>query len=207
MNEIEYTSLRNKLDLAPRRTRASWAEFSDMLRETHRTTCSIANCERHACEHKEGQAWSPTVYPPNAPRQRNFAEEVSLLVVDLDHLTNEQLAAALVPLAPYQRIIHASHSDRPRPMHADRCVRAIVAINRPVTRSEWPRFWPAAMVRLKQPADPACCDIQRIYYLPSQPKDAKTYFFEVHDGVPLSADAVLATAAPEAPATNPTYTS
>ena len=218
IDDVLISSLRDKHDSAPKRRKVPWAKFAGAFRKLRRTTCLVANCKHNECAQKNGTAWSPAIYPPGAPRQKGFVEEVSLLVVDLDHLTDEQLAAAIAPLLPYQRILHASHSDRPAgctictcgsepdalhgqhcPMRVDRCVRAIVTISRPVTRDEWPRFWRAAMSQLKQPADPSCCDANRLYYLPSRPKDAETYYFEVHDGIALDVDAILAIAPPEAP--------
>jgi hypothetical protein len=192
MSWIEISWFRGKQDLAPVRRRMSWENLCKTLNYSWRVRCTVADCSRSGCPYKELSALSPAVYPPGAPRQKSFVEEVSLLVVDLDHLSDEQLGAALAPLLPYQRILHASHSDRP----GDRCVRAIVAISRPVTRDEWPRFWPAAMAYLRQPADPSTCDANRLYYLPSQPKDAESYYFEVHDGTVLDVDAILAFAGP-----------
>src|SRR5574341_986500 len=219
---IDYvlvSSLRDKYDSSPRRVKIAWSAFADTFRKFRKTTCRVANCKRGSeCVYKNGAAWSPAVYPPGTPRQKQFVDEVSLLVIDLDHLTEEQLAAAIVPLTPFQRIVHPSHSDPPPgctictcgnepgalhgqncPSCVDRCIRAIVALSRPVTRDEWPRFWPTAMAQLKQPADPSCCDANRLYYKPSRPKDAGTYHFEVHDGAALDVDAILAIAPPEAP--------
>lgn len=218
---IDYvlvSTLRDKHDSAPRRTKVPWSKFAEGFRKVRRTACLVANCQHHLCAHKNGRAWSPAVYPPGMPRQKSFVEEVSLLVVDLDHLSDEQLTATLATLVPYQRILHASHSDRPAgstictcgsepgalhgpqcPSRVDRCVRAIVPLSRSVTRDEWPRFWPTAMAALKQPADPSTCDANRLYYLPSRPKDTDSYFFEVHDGISLDVEAILAIAPPDAP--------
>lgn len=219
---IDYvliSALKDKHDSAPRRSKVAWAKFAEAFRKVRKTTCLVANCKRGSeCVYKNGTAWSPAVYPPSTPRQKIFVEEVSLLVVDLDHLTDEQLSAAIAPLAAYQRILHASHSDRPAgctictcgsepgalhgqncPSRVDRCVRAIIALSRPVTRDEWPRFWPTAMAHLKQPADPTCCDANRLYYLPSRPKDSDTYYFEAHGGSALDVEAILAIAPPDAP--------
>jgi len=168
--------------------------------------------------HKNGKAWSPAVYPPGAPRQKVHVEELSLLVVDIDHKTDEELAAALGAITAYQRIIHASHSDRPAgvqictcgsepgalhgqscPSRVDRCVRVIIPLSRPVKGSEWPRFWPTAMAFLKQPADPSTTDANRLYYMPSRPKDSETYFYEVYDGIAIDVEAILAIAPPDAP--------
>lgn len=218
IDHVSISGLRDKHDSAPRRSTLPWAKFAEAFRPVRRTSCLVANCKHHLCAHKNGKAWSPAVYPPGTPRQKQHVEEIGLLVVDLDHLTDDQLAAALVPLAPYQRIIHASHSDRPGgcrictcgsepgamhgqdcPSRIDRCVRVIVALSRPVKGSEWPRFWPTAMAFLKQPADPSTCDANRLYYMPSRPKDAETYLYEVHDGGALDVEAILAKAPPEVP--------
>lgn len=218
IDHVLISALKDKHDSAPRRSKVSWSTFVDAFRKIRRAACLVANCKHHLCVHKNGRAWSPAVYPPSTPRQKIFVEEVSLLVVDLDHLTDAQLAAALAPLLPYQRIIHASHSDRPTgstictcgsepgalhgqdcPSRVDRCVRAIVPLSRPVTRDEWPRFWPTAMGYLKQPADPSTCDASRLFYLPSRPKDADTYYFEAHDGIAIDVEAVLSIAPLEAP--------
>lgn len=218
IDHVLISALKDKHDSAPRRTKVSWGKFVEAFQKLRRTQCVVANCKHNLCVHKNGRAWSPAVYPPSTPRQKQFVEEISLLVVDLDHLTDEQLAAALAPLAPYQRILHASHSDRPAgcsictcgsepgamhgqscPSRVDRCVRAIIPLSRPVLRDEWPRFWPTAMAFLKQPADPSTCDANRLYYLPSRPKDSETYYFESHDGTTIDVEAILAMAPPEAP--------
>lgn len=218
IDHVLISVLKDKHDTAPRRSKVSWSRFVDGFHKIRRAGCLVANCKHHLCVHKNGSAWSPAIYPPGSPRQKIFVEEVSLLVVDLDHLTDAQLAAALAPLIPYQRILHASHSDRPAgstvctcgsepgalhgqdcPSRVDRCVRAIVPLSRPVTRDEWPRFWPTAMAYLKQPADPSTCDANRLYYLPSRPKDADTYYFEAHDGIALDVEAILASAPPDTP--------
>ena len=220
IDHVLISVLKDKHDSAPRRSKVEWLKFSEAFRKVRLTTCLIENCKRGSeCAYKDGRSWSPAVYPPNTPRKKIFVEDVSLLVIDLDHLTDEQLAAATAPLTPYQRILHASHSDRPPgctictcgsepgalhgqrcPSRVDRCIRAIVALSRPVTRDEWPRFWPTAMAQLKQPADPSCCDANRLYYMPSRPKDGGTsYLFEVHEGIALDVEAILAIAPPDAP--------
>ncbi|HSX22344.1 MAG TPA: VapE domain-containing protein [Gaiellaceae bacterium] len=218
IDHVLISALKDKHDSAPRRSKVAWGKFVEAFQRPRKTQCLVANCKHHLCVHKNGRAWSPAVYPPSTPRQKQFVEEISVLVVDLDHLSDEQLAAALVPLVPYQRILHASHSDRPAgstictcgsepgalhgqscPSRVDRCVRVIVALSRPVLRDEWPRFWPTAMAFLKQPADPSTCDANRLYYLPSRPSDSTNYYFEAHDGGALDVEMILAIAPPETP--------
>lgn len=218
IDDVLISTLKDKHDSAPSRVKVPWAKFVEAFRKVRKTACLTANCKRNMCVHKNGRAWSPAVYPPHTPRQKQFVEEISLLVVDLDHLTDKQLSEALTPLGRYQRVVHASHSDRPAesgictcgseagalhgqecPARIDRCVRAIVALSRPVTRDEWPRFWPTAMAYLKQPADPSTCDANRIYYLPSRPGDADAYYFEAHEGIVLDVEGLLAISPPDVP--------
>lgn len=218
IDRVIISALRDKHDSSPRRTEIPWSKFAEAFRKPRRTTCEVANCQHNLCVHKNGRAWSPAIYPPGAPRKKQFAEELALLPIDIDHCaTEEELAIALAAVSAFQRIIHSSHSDRPVgckictcgsepgalhgqhcPSRIDRCVRVIIALSRPVKGSEWPRFWPAAMAYLKQPADPSTCDASRLYYMPSRPKDAEMYLYEVHDGTPLDVELILAMAPPEA---------
>lgn len=220
IDHLVISALRDKHDSSPRRVKLPWSKFAEAFSPSkiRRTSCLVANCQHHLCPHKNGGAWSPAVYPPGVPRQKKFVEEVSLLPIDIDHVSEEKLATALASLSPYQRIVHSSHSDRPSgirictcgsepgalhgencPSRVDRCVRVILMLSRPVRGEEWSRFWPAAMAFLKQPADPSTCDASRLYYKPSRPKDADAYLFEVHDGIPIDVEAILAVAPPEAP--------
>lgn len=214
IDRITVTSLKDKHDSSPRQATVAVAKFIDAFDKPRKTKCTIATCKHNMCAHKNGKAWSPALYPPGSPRQKKFVTVVTSLVVDLDHLpSDDALRAARAPLAGLQYFIHASHSDRPAgcsictcgsdpgalhgpdcPSRVDRCVRVVIFLSRAVTRDEWPRFWPAAMAHLKQPADPSTCDASRLYYLPSRPADADNYLFEVNDGAPLDVEMILATA-------------
>lgn len=145
--------------------------------------------------------WSPASWAPGTRRAKLTVECIYFLVIDIDHVTDEELPSILERIAPFDHIVHASHSDRP----GDRCLRVIIRLTRPVLGQEWPRFWRAAMTALGQPADEHTKDASRIYYLPSRPSDAVDptrtdgtgYRFEFADGYPLDVDAVLALAPPE----------
>jgi hypothetical protein len=219
VDRITVTSLKDKHDSSPRQSTVALAKFIEAFAKPRKTACTVATCKHNVCAYKNGKAWSPAIYPPRAPRQKKFVDVVTLLVVDLDHLpSDDALRAARAPLVGLQHFIHASHSDRPAgstictcgsepgalhgehcPSRVDRCVRVVIMLSRPVTRDEWPRFWPTAMSVLKQPADPSTCDSSRLYFLPSRPSDAEAYFFEVHDGAPLDVESILAKAPPDAP--------
>jgi hypothetical protein len=222
IDEIIISYLKDKHDSSPVRRKTSWSKFIEALSKPRKTKCLVADCKHHNCVHKNGAAWSPATYPPRVPRQKQYVEVVSLLVVDIDHKTDEDLDGAIELLAPYQYVLHASHSDRRGtatvctcgsaegalhgtecPRRVDRCVRAILAISRPVKRDEWPRFWRQAtnMFASIDPkmADPACCDANRLYFLPSRPKDGD-YYLRLNDGIALDVDAILAEAPVETPA-------
>ena len=216
IDQIAISWLKSKHDSLPKRATVAWSQLITSFSKIRRAPCAKDNCRHNECPHKNGKSWSPATYPAGSARQKKLVEEVSLLVVDLDHLTEDEFVSARKQLAPYQHIIHASHSDRltnpntactcgsaPGALHGrtcpvreDRCLRAVVAISRSVKRDEWPRFWRAAMAALGQPADPSCCDANRLYYLPSRPSDAD-YFFVTNDGRSIDVDEILAKAPPE----------
>ena len=233
IDQIAISWLKSKHDAMPKRATVAWSQFcASFMRAPRRSPCSLDSClsagwrkatsagssKTDECPHKNGKSWSPATYPAGSPRQKKNVEEVSLLVVDIDHATEQQLADARQPLARYQYLIHASHSDRPAnpsaactcgseqgalhgiqcPSRVDRCVRVVLALSRPVKRDEWPQFWHAAMRFLKQPADPSCCDANRLYYLPSRPSDAN-YFVQTNDGEAIDVEEILVSAPAIAP--------
>jgi len=216
---VSVTTLKDKRDSSPRQAVVDIAKFTQGFSKPRKTACTVSTCKHSVCAYKNGAAWSPALYSPNTPRQKKFVTVVTLLVVDLDHLASEAaLRSACASLGGLHYFVHASHSDRPAgcaictcgsesgalhgehcPSRVDRCVRVVIFLTRSVTRDEWPRFWVAAMKMLGLPADPSTCDASRLYFLPSQPGDAESYLFEVHDGAPLDVDKILATAPQDVP--------
>jgi hypothetical protein len=220
MSRVRISRLDSNRDNAPRGVDVEWAELAQLLGAggVAPSPCTVETCGRGEfasafpkkvgggvvmvpkegpkyCRFKYGAAWSPAVYPPGATRANRNVGVVSLLVVDLDHLTDDQLDAAGRPLQPYRYVAHPSHGDRP----GDRCWRVVVALSEPVLAADWPRFWAAAMAMLGQPADESCCDAARLYFLPTRRSDAPDGQVEVHEGAPVDVRAVLASAPPRAP--------
>jgi putative DNA primase/helicase len=195
----------SKFDNKPRRELLTWDEIVNKLTVARRTACTVANCGTgvHAeldkdgrvigCRHKNGRAWIPATFTKT--RKKEAAEHVSLLVVDLDHLPdNDARDRALARLEQYCYVAHATHSDRTD----NRCGRVTLPLSIAVPAADWPRFWPAAMAFLGMPADPSCCDASRLYYLPARPSDAD-FWCEVHGGQALDVAAIIATAPAVAP--------
>ncbi len=123
---------------------------------------------RANCPKKKIRAWSPASWAPGASREKRTVEQLSALVVDLDHVPPAELEVLLGRLSVYSYILHSSHSDRDN----DRCVRLVIQLSRPVLGAEFPGFWLAAINALGLPADASAKDASRLYYLPSRPSDA-----------------------------------
>lgn len=162
-----------------------WSELDELFASPTRTACSP--CPGSTCPGKLGPAWSPAIFA--GTRAKKNVVEVSALVLDLDHLTSEDVNEIERKLADYQCIFHSSHSDRPN----DRCLRAILAISQPVSAKDWPLFRQNALAELGVPADPATCDASRLYFLPSRPQDA-FYTYASQTGITVDPSQLLATA-------------
>lgn len=193
---MKLSTFNNEKDNDPKLIEATWEGLESSLRQVRKCVCSIATCHRSDCAGKLGQAWNPAYWGPGDTRKASLTREVCAFVIDLDKLSDLSL---LENLEDYKLIIHGSHSDSP----AERCLRVIVAMTKPVSGKDWPRFWDAAMEYLNIPlgkggADRACRDSSRIYFLPSRPYDAchdtadgSGFLFESRDGILLDVDAVF----------------
>lgn len=187
-------------DNVPGRGTVTWAQLVATLSRPDVARCTLETCERSDCEHKSGLAWCPATWPPGHKRKVFGIEQVSLLVVDMDHMKPAELGGHLTRVSGYRQILHSSHSDRPN----DRCLRLILVPSRPVRGDEWPRFWTGAIHMLGLPADTRCRDGSRLYFAPSRPSDAShpasdgtgyTFGYQ-EDGALLDVDAILAAAPP-----------
>lgn len=187
----------------PRAVECTWEMLSAQLSAPVLCPCSIENCLGSKCANKLGQAWSPVVYMPGTVRGKKNVGSVTLLVVDLDHMTELMLAQVAIALQPYRYIVHATHSDRP----GDRCLRAVIDLDAPVPADEWDRFVPAAIAHMRLPladrkagtggADGVTFDASRLYFLPSRPHDGG-YLVDTNEGAALDTAAILAAAPPRA---------
>lgn len=190
----------HELDNVPKREELSWNELVERLTTVTPVACTLADCPRaNKCEHKKGKAWSPGSWPEGETRAKDTVTEVSCLVVDLDHLKPDDLETHLGGVSTYRYALHASHSDRPD----DRCVRLTLPVSRPVPGPDFSRFWTAAIGMLGLPADKHPRHGAALYFYPTRPSDmceevsdGSGFDCDVHDGVVLDVDAILALAAP-----------
>lgn len=225
MKKLRISRFDSERDNHPTGEDLEWSELGDLLGASGiaASPCTLETCavgdnlhrwvDRHGkehakgCRHKYVPAWSPAVYPPGAEPCNKNVGTVSLLVVDLDHLTDAALEAAYARVEGYSHVAHPSHGDRP----ADRCWRVVVALSEPVLAEDWPRFWVTAISDLSLAkicvsdteervlADPSCCDPSRLYFLPTRRSDASDGQVVVRDGPSLDVRAILAKAPPRAP--------
>lgn len=195
----------------------SWDELVAELANVRTASCTLETCRRNECVHKSGPAYSPARWPEGATREKASVLDVALLVLDLDHVSVDEVSSVPLVLEGIRHLLHSSHSDQimsipvdPDAMVArdlalengtaievDRCVRVVVDLTRPVTAEEWPAFYAAAIALTELSVDRATKDASRLYYQPSRPMDAD-YFFDARDGVPLDVDALLASAPAQA---------
>lgn len=201
---IRISKFTSATDNQPLGEDVDWNQLTDLLGSSTATVCNTRKCGRDEfardgkvghCKLKYTAAWSPAVYPPGATRSKANVGSVSLLVVDLDHLTDEKLAEIDKRLEPYQALAHSTHSDRMPHPDGDRSFRVVIALSEPVLAEDWPRFWATAMATLGLPADPACCDAGRLYFQPTHRSDV-TPEFSKNPGKPLDVRAILAKAPP-----------
>lgn len=197
---IAVSGFASRLDNEPARVEFTWDQLVAALTDVEETPCTIASCLHSSCPHKmESWAWCPGTWPEGATRLKKTVSEVSLFIVDLDHLLPAALESALDRLEKWSYVMHASHSDTVE----DRCVRVVFQVSRPILGAEFDRFWPAAAHFLQVPLDGSCKDASRLYYVPTRPRDAcheaddgSGFDYSVHEGAPLDVDTILAVAPP-----------
>lgn len=106
-----------------------------------------------------GACWSPTHF--DGKRGNAHAREVSLAVFDLDDCPDVALAGLGDRLAAFTYALHSTWTPG--------CYRLILPLAKPISAKAWPEVWDAIAKDLMIPADPACRDAARLYFLPSCP--------------------------------------
>lgn len=140
--------------------------------------------------------FSPAEWTPGERKTKTNVERVHFGVLDLDDLTEDELASVLAPLEhPYLLASSWSHGVKPGLFRA----RLVVPFTRAVEVREWPAFHAAfARVVGRGLADPACKDPNRCFWVPAHPENppAEPIYVVSHEGEPLDVDTMLALGAP-----------
>lgn len=175
-------------------THSSWQDVVTLLVDYgEESPCSVdgdAKCKGRECVHKwrtadgNPMAWLPAHV--DGTRLNTNVKSISMLVIDLDHLTSSDKTRAQTILRPYAHIWHSTHSHR----LDDQCYRVVVRLSRDVTANEFHRFYRNAIKYLDLPADPSCKNIARLYFRPSWPKGAPHDAWSA-EGADLDVDEML----------------
>lgn len=204
-----------ELDKKPRPIEVTWDQLAQQLTSPIMSPCTLETCGKgeHAlvikdkhkgCKHKYVGAWSPAVYPAGLNRAKSNVGAVSVIVLDIDHVTDVQLVEIDQRLRPYRYIAHATHGDRPN----DRALRIVLEPSAPIAGPDWDRFWPTMIDELGLPktdrktgdggADRQTSDASRLYFLPTRPNDAG-FLCDTNEGSTVDVAAIMAKAPPPAP--------
>jgi hypothetical protein len=164
----------------------TWEELTNLFMDSSKTVCTERDCQRAACPYKERSCWSPARFTGDR-RRSDAVVEISSLVLDFDHESEEMLDALREKLSNYAYILHTTHSDR----DDDRCVRIVVQLSRPIALREWSVFWSVVSFHFGH----CHADAARCYYMPSRPSDAG-YVVATNSGLPLDVNAILTSKQP-----------
>ncbi len=129
-----------------------------------------------------GPCWSPTYYPPGAPRLKANVIQLTCLVLEVDDGTGPE---AFEPdWGEFRYVLHSTFShtgEKPR-------WRAVFPLAQSVWAEAWEEVWRRLTEALaKGRADPQCKDPSRLYFLPSCPPGDRERFARAHAGRRLSA--------------------
>jgi hypothetical protein len=106
---------------------------------------------------------------PSLPRSSKNATRAHFLVLDLDKINAQQLADTLARLEGLNALLYTTWSHPKTIQDGLWSVRICVELSHPVEKVDWPHFWLAAVTRFGLTADPACKNIDRIYFGPAVP--------------------------------------
>lgn len=193
---IRFHLYHHKQDNEGQAVEDEWGSLSSILSEPSYTDCK--GCQLGECDKKDGLAWSPVHLKPETTRHNDNVEVVTALVLDLDHLSLEEMKEAAAKLEGYRFIFHTTHSNNPQgepripldEFKPELCARAVVALSREVAAKDWRTFRARAIELLGIKADPSCKDLSRLYFLPSV-RVGGPFISEVAEGKPLDVDALL----------------
>lgn len=170
------------------------------LSDFRRGPCTTETCIGDKCPHKYGPAWSPTELVPGAEDRcvENIAA-VTAAVYDLDDISADLGWLERLVNSGLGCVLHSSHRHKPDAIR----LRLLLWLDEPVPASRWLAFWNEVARRYEIPADPACKDASRLYFLPSAPIGAEIER-KVFPGRDLNTAEILAALpAPQMPAPSP----
>jgi predicted P-loop ATPase len=147
---------------------------------THVVERDCHPCPGKTCRQKFGVAWSPVRI--EGKRKGTNVKAVTVAVFDLDDISHADLEALKGRIKGLRYVIHSTHTHQhDGPGH--NYLRLVVSLSREATPEEWPRVLAMAIEHYGIPADPACKDLSRLYFLPTRPRG--TYPLVCRAGDPI----------------------
>lgn len=143
------------------------ASIVDLFSEHELTDC-VPCPGGQQCAKKNGLAYSPGVPRRGTTRRDENTEFVSLLVFDIDHVSQMALRELSVRMAHLEMLVSSTHSHQWGGPD-DCCVRLILPLQRQLKPDEFRVVYRQVSARFKIASDPAAKDPSRLYFLPSAP--------------------------------------
>lgn len=167
-------------DVDPDHASMNWQDLTELLTEPIMASCTLQNCLGSRCAYKkELPCWSPAQF--TGKRSTANVDFISLLVFDVDQAAEDQFTALRNRLAPFQYLIHSTHSNS---------FRAVLPLSTPIERPEWTRFFKKAWQNFMPEAELLSLDPARLYLLPSCPQGGN-FFSQVNTGKVLETDSLF----------------
>lgn len=164
----------------------TWSALVDVLSRHRLGPCTLTDCVGKKCPHKLGASWSPVNI--EGTRANRNVHAVTAAVFDLDGVTDDTW---IERIRGYSIVIYSTHTHRDE----SPSLRLVLELSRAVHPSEWYALWPALVERFGLPADQACKDPSRLYFMPTASIGAPVIAMSAI-GTPVDVDAVLAQALP-----------
>jgi len=111
--------------------------------------------------------------PAGAERKGANVRSIHALGLDVEHRTEQEIAAGLAPLAPFEYALATTHTHGTPAADADPARRTRLRVILPLARSISPKrhkeAWAALHALTNGIGDPATKDLARLFFLPSAP--------------------------------------
>ncbi len=180
-----------------------WADLAELLTTHDRTPCTLSTCTGAKCPHKFGVAWSPVIQVPEDERETGprgatrldvNVDYMTALVLDADHLDDNDFRTIAEKIEPYQYIVHTTHNDR----EGSRSLRVVIPLDPHVPAEIWKEHVYPAIVQhlgLGGLVDRVCRNSSRLYFMPTCPGDAEP-IAEVNTGKSIDYETIPRATAP-----------
>ncbi len=182
VDPIKFSLFANAQSADPRLVETDWPTF---VRETLEHGHTVAERDDKAAK-LACPMFSPAIF--SGRRATATATSVYFGVLDLDHLTEDELLAFLDHNEGLELLLYSSWSHSPENVS----VRAMFPLSRPVDAKEWALFWPRMNRGMGNFGDAQCRNIDRAYFLPAIFRGRLEHAFIEHiPGDALDVDAVM----------------